>query len=94
MTTILAMIIPAAVVLITLFGILARGNPKPGGVALFWRVGLVGLGLGFAVWYLTAKSRLLPAVPDAVHQADTGLLVGASTIVVIAALGSALKRQR
>jgi hypothetical protein len=94
MTTILAMIIPAAVVLITLFGILARGNPKPGGVALFWRVGLVGLGLGFAIWYLTAKSGLLPSVPAVVHHADTGLLVGSSAIVVIAALGSALKRQR
>ncbi len=94
MTTILATIIPAAVVLITLFGLLARGNPRPGGVALFWRVGLVGLGLGFAVWYLTSKSGLLPAVPEAVHHADTGLLVGASAIVVIAALGSALKRQR
>jgi len=94
MTTILAMTIPGAVVLITLFGLLARGNPKPGGVALFWRVGLVGLGLGFAVWYLTAKSGLLPSLPTAVHDANTGLLVGSAAIVVIAALGSALKRQR
>ncbi|HEY5284438.1 MAG TPA: hypothetical protein VIM14_16725 [Polyangia bacterium] len=94
MTTILAMTIPGAVVLITLFGLLARGNPKPGGVALFWRVGLVGLGLGFAVWYLTAKSGLLPSLPAAVGDANTGLLVGAAAIVVIAALGSALKRQR
>ena len=29
MTTILAMTLPGAVVLITLFGLLARGNPKP-----------------------------------------------------------------
>jgi hypothetical protein len=94
MTTILAMTIPGAVVLITLFGLLARGNPKPGGVALFWRVGLVGLGLGFATWYLTAKSGLLPSLPEVVHHATTGLLVGAAALVVIAALGSALKRQR
>jgi hypothetical protein len=94
MTTILAMTIPGALVLITLFGLLARGNPKPGGVALFWRVGLVGLGLGFATWYLTAKSGLLPALPEVFHQANTGLLVGAAGLVVIAALGSALKRQR
>ena len=57
MTTILALIVPGAVVLITLFGLLARGNPKPGGVALFWRVGLVGLGLGFGAWYLAALLR-------------------------------------
>lgn len=94
MLTILAMTLPGAVVLITLFGLLARGNPKPGGVTLFWRVGLVGLGLGFTVWYLTAKSGLLPSVPAAVNDACTGLLVGSSAIVVIAALGSALKRQR
>ena len=94
MTTFLAMTIPGAVVLITLFGLLARGNPKPGGVALFWRVGLVGLGLGLGVWYLTSKSGLLPSLPEAVHHATTGLLVGAAALVVIAALGSALKRQR
>lgn len=94
MTTILAMTVPAAVVLVTLFGLLARGNPKPGGVALFWRVGLVGLGLGFGLWYLTAKSGLLPSLPDFVHQSNQGLLIGAAGITVIAALGTALKRQR
>jgi len=88
------MTLPGAIVLITLFGILARGNPKPGGVALFWRVGLVGLGLGFAVWYLAGKSGLLPSVPEAIHHAYRGLLIGSAAIVVIAALGSALKRQR
>jgi len=94
MTTILALIVPGAVVLITLFGLLARGNPKPGGVALFWRVGLVGLGLGFGAWYLVARSGLLPPLPAPVHHAYTGLLVGAAGITVIAALGSALKRQK
>jgi hypothetical protein len=94
MTTILAMTVPGAVILITLFGLLARGNPKPGGVALFWRVGLVGLGLGFVTWYLSAKSGLLPPLPDVVHLAYRGLLIGAAAIVVLAALGSALKRQR
>jgi len=94
MTTILALTIPGAAILITLFGLLARGNPKPGGVTLFWRVGLVGLGLGFGAWYLFAKSGLLPPMPAPVHHAYTGLLVGAAAIVVIAALGSALKRQR
>ena len=94
MTAILAMTLPGAVVLITLFGLLARGNPKPGGVALFWRVGLVGLGRGFAVWYLTAQSGLFPSVPEPVHHAYRGLLIGAAAIVVIAAVGSALKRQR
>jgi hypothetical protein len=93
MTTILALTVPGAVVLITLFGLLARGNPKPGGVALFWRVGLVGLGLGAATWYLTAKSGLLPPLPDLVHLAYRGLLVGAAVIVVLAALGTALKRK-
>jgi hypothetical protein len=94
MGTILMMIIPGAVVLITLFGLLARGNPKPSGVALFWRVGLVGLGLGFGIWYLTAKSGLLPSVPEAVIHATRGLQIGAAAIVVMAAVGTALKRQR
>jgi hypothetical protein len=94
MTTILALTVPGAVLLITLFGLLARGNPKPGGVALFWRVGLVGLGLGLGTWYLTAKSGLLPPLPEAVHLAYRGLLVGAAGIVVLAALGTALKRKR
>jgi hypothetical protein len=94
MTTILAMTMPAAAVLITLFGVLARGNPKPSGVALFWRVGLVGLGLGFALWYLAARSGWLPPLPGVVHLAYRGLLIGAAGIVVIAGLGTALKRQR
>jgi hypothetical protein len=94
MTTILAMTIPGAVLLITLFGLLARGDPKPGGVALFWRVGLVGLGIGFAAWYLTAVSGWLPPLPVAVHHAYRGLLIGAAALVVMAALGSSLKRQR
>jgi hypothetical protein len=94
MTTILAMTVPGAVVLITLFGLLARGNPKPGGVALFWRVGLVGLGLGLAAWYLIARSGLLPALPAAVHHAYRGLLLGAAAIVLFAALGSSLRRRQ
>ena len=94
MTTILAMTVPAAVVLITLFGVLARGNPTPGGVALFWRVGLVGLALSLAAWFLLAKSDLLPPLPALVHHATWGLLVGSAGIVVIAAIGSALKRKR
>jgi hypothetical protein len=94
MTTILAMTVPGAVVLITLFGLLARGNPKPGGVALFWRVGLVGLGLGLAAWYLIARSGLLPALPAAVHHAYRGLLLGAAAIVLFAALGSSLRRKQ
>jgi hypothetical protein len=94
MTTILAMTLPGAVVLITLFGLLARGNPKPGGVALFWRVGLVGLGLGLVTWYLTAQSGLLPPLPEVVHHAYRGLLIGAAGIVVLAAAGTALKRKQ
>jgi hypothetical protein len=93
MTTILAMTVPGAVVLITLFGLLARGNPKPGGVALFWRVGLVGLGLGLGAWYLLARSGLVPRLPDPVHSAYHGLLVGSAAIVVLAAVGTALKRK-
>ncbi len=94
MTTILAMTVPGAAVLITLFGLLARGNPKPGGVALFWRVGLVGLSLGFAIWYLVARSGLLPSMPEVVRQGNQGLMIGAAGITVIAAIGTALKRQR
>ncbi len=94
MTAILALTVPGAVVLITLFGVLARGNPKPGGVALFWRVGLVGLGLGLAAWYLLARSGFVPPLPEPVHHAYRGLLIGSAAIVLLAAAGSALKRKQ
>ncbi len=94
MTTILALTVPGAVVLITLFGVLARGNPKPGGVALFWRVGLVGLGLGLAAWYLLAQSGLFPPLPEPLHHAYRGLIIGAAAIVLLAAAGTALKRKQ
>jgi hypothetical protein len=94
MLALLAMILPAAVVLITLFGVLAFGTPKPGGVTLFWRVGLVGLALGLGVWFLVARSGLLPPLPAMVHQATWGLVIGSTLIVVIAAIGTALKRKQ
>src|SRR5438046_1968428 len=43
--TLAELVLPPLVVFTTLFGLLARGTPKPGGVSLFLRVGLVGLAL-------------------------------------------------
>jgi hypothetical protein len=39
MLTVVQIVLPALLVFTTLFGLLARGNPRPGGVALFMRVG-------------------------------------------------------
>jgi len=57
--TLVELVVPAVVIFTTLFGLLARGNPKPGGVALFLRVGLAGLALAGAVFYLVEKTAAL-----------------------------------
>ena len=94
MTRILAMGIPALLIVITLFGVLARGNPKPGGVALFWRVGLVGVGLGAGAWYVATQTAIGHSLPALVHDGYRGLLILAGLIVVVALVGSMLKRTR
>ena len=56
LATIAQITLPAIVVFTTLFGVMARGNPKPGGVALFLRVGLAGLALSLGLFYLVTKT--------------------------------------
>jgi hypothetical protein len=94
MTTLLEVVLPAAVVFTTLFGLLSRGDPRPGGVALFWRVGLCGLGLGALLWYLTLRTSALAAMPEFVRNLYRGMLLGGLGLTLFAALGSSLKRQR
>jgi hypothetical protein len=94
MARILAMGIPALLIVVTLFGVLARGNPKPGGVALFWRVGLVGVGLGAGTWYFATQTAIGRSFPTLVHDGYRGLLILAGLIVVVAAIGSMLKRAK
>ena len=94
MAKILAMGIPALLIVVTLFGVLARGNPKPGGVALFWRVGLVGVGLGAGTWYVATQTAIGRSLPALVHDGYRGLFILAGLIVVVAAIGSMLKRAK
>ena len=92
--TLAQIVLPALVLYTTLFGVLARGNPKPGGVALFWRVGLVGLALGGGAYYLAEHTGVLGgATPPLVRDATRGVVGGAVLLVAFAAAGTALKRK-
>ncbi len=93
METLLQMVLPALVVFTTLFGVLSRGNPKPGGVALFWRVGLTGLAIGGVLAYLTLRTSALAATPAFVRNLYLGLLAGGALLTAFAAFGTSLKNK-
>ena len=91
----LQMVIPAVVVFTTLFGLLGRGNPPPGGVALFLRVGIAGLLLAAAVWYLAEKTYFIGAGwLNVATNLYIGLAAGGAFLVVMGAFGVLLKRQQ
>jgi hypothetical protein len=90
--TLVEFVIPAVFVLTTLFGLLARGDPKPGGVALFLRVGLVGFGLGAAVWYGVFRAGLSGPLGEALRNGYLGLVVFGGLLIAMGALGAILKR--
>jgi hypothetical protein len=94
MATLLQVVVPALVIFTTLFGLLSRGNPRPGGVALFWRVGLVGLALGAIAWYLTFQTNSLLNMRDFVRNLYRGLLVGGFLLTGFAAVGTWLKNKQ
>ena len=91
--TLVTLVVPAVVILTTLFGLLARGDPKPGGVALFLRVGVVGLLLGGIVWYLVERTALWTGRPDFVVNAYRGLIGGALLLIVMGGFGAVLKKK-
>jgi hypothetical protein len=91
MSTLLQIVLPAVVLFTTLFGLLSRGDPRPGGVALFWRVGLAGLALGGVLWYLTFETSALAQMPEFVRNLYRGLLGGGVLLSGFAAAGSWLK---
>jgi len=92
--TLVELVVPAVVIFTTLFGLLARGNPKPGGVALFLRVGLAGLALAGAVFYLVEKTAALGGRPELAVNIYRGLGAGGAALVVMALFGIALKRKQ
>jgi hypothetical protein len=94
METLLEVVLPALVLFTTLFGLLSRTNPRPGGVALFWRVGLTGLGLGALLWYLTFRTSSLVSLPEFVRRLYVGLIVGGVVLTLFAAAGTSLKSKR
>jgi hypothetical protein len=94
METLLEVVLPAVVIFTTLFGVLSRGNPRPGGVALFWRVGLTGLGLGALLWYLTFRTSSLVSLPEFVRHLYAGLIGGGVLLTLFAAAGTSLKNKR
>jgi hypothetical protein len=91
--TIVEMVVPAVVVFTTLFGLMARGDPKPGGVALFMRVGVAGLVLGTALWVLVEKTAVLAGRPALAVNAYRGLVGGGVLLVLFAVFGAVLKRK-
>jgi hypothetical protein len=94
MATLLQVVLPAVVIFTTLFGLLSRGDPRPGGVALFWRVGLVGLALGGIAWYLTFQTSSLLNMPEFVRNLYRGLLAGGFLLTGFAAAGTWLKNKQ
>jgi hypothetical protein len=94
MLTIVELVGPALVIFTTLFGVLARGNPRPGGVALFARVGVAGLLLGAAGFYLVEKTSTLAGRPELAVNAYRGLAGGGLLLVLFAAFGQMLKKRR
>lgn len=91
---VLELVVPAVIILTTLFGVLARGNPRPGGVALFLRVGLVGTAIGFVLFYLDRQFGLTGVAADVLGNAYRGLIAGAMLLVLMGAFGSVLKTQK
>jgi hypothetical protein len=90
--TLVEMVIPAVFVLTTLFGVLSRADPKPGGVALFLRVGLVGSGIGAAVWYAVWRAGVTGPFGDALRNGTMGLVAFGGLLVLMGAFGAILKR--
>jgi hypothetical protein len=85
--TLAELVIPPLVVYTTPFGLLARGTPKPGGVAPFLRVGLVGLALAAGLFYLVEKTAVLAGRPDVAVNAYRGLGAGGALLVAMAIFG-------
>jgi hypothetical protein len=93
MLMLVELIVPAVIVFTTLFGLLARGNPKPGGVALFLRVGLVGLALAAGLFYLVEKTAVLAGRPEVAVNIYRGLGGGGALLVAMAVFGMVLKKK-
>jgi hypothetical protein len=94
MLSIVELVLPALVVFTTLFGVLARGNPRPGGVALFGRVGVAGLVLGGALFFLVEKTAVLTGHPEVAVNAYRGLIGGGVLLILFAVFGVMLKKPR
>jgi len=91
--TLAELVLPPLVVFTTLFGLLARGTPKPGGVSLFLRVGLVGLALAAVLFYLVEKTAVLAGRPALAVNAYRGLGVGGVALVAFAIFGLVLQKR-
>jgi hypothetical protein len=94
MRTLVELVVPALVVTTTLFGVLARGNPKPGGVALFARVGIADLVLGAALFFLLEKTSVITGHPPTVVNVYRGLAGAGVLLILFAVFGVVLKKQR
>jgi hypothetical protein len=94
--TLVELVVPALVILTTLFGLLARGNPKPGGVALFLRVGVVALALAGALFFVsekTAAAAWLGGPAEWPRNLYLGLGGGGAFLVLMAFFGNSLKKR-
>ncbi len=91
--TLAELIIPPVIVLVSLFGVLGRGSPSPGGVALFFRVGAVGLLIGGGLWYLIEQTEVFAVRPMIVVNAYRGIIGGSILCLLMAVFGMVLKKR-
>lgn len=93
--TLAEIVLPALVIVTTLFGLLARGNPKPGGVTLFLRVGLVTFALAGALYFVAEKTEVAARLGGAEWPRNVylGLGGGGAILVLMALFGNSLKKR-
>lgn len=93
--TLAEIVLPALVIVTTLFGLLARGNPKPGGVTLFLRVGLVTFALAGALYFVAEKTEVGARLGGAEWPRNVylGLGGGGAILVLMALFGNSLKKR-
>jgi hypothetical protein len=95
LTAIAQMILPSIAVFTTLFILMMRRRPKLGGIALFLRVGVIGLALAAALFYLMTKTTVFSPTAAAVAiNVSRGLGMGGALLIVMAAIGVMLKREQ
>ena len=93
--TLIQIVVPALVVLTTLFGAAGARQPQAGRRrAVLPRRASSGLILAGALFYLVEKTAVLAGRPELVVNAYRGIGGGSALLLLMAAFGVALKRKQ